>query len=74
MTLVSIAAASRLQPGLEDQISYLVKDKKADPTIPDIEGYTAVSGTDLFSVQQHCASSFFFFFLICSCVILFIVK
>lgn len=53
MTLVSIAASSRLQPGLEDQISYLVKEKKADPTIPDIEGYTAVSGTDVFSIQQH---------------------
>ncbi|XP_076464084.1 poly [ADP-ribose] polymerase tankyrase-like isoform X2 [Babylonia areolata] len=42
MTLVSIAASSRLQPGLEDQISYLVKEKKADPTVPDLEGYTAL--------------------------------
>jgi hypothetical protein len=43
MTLVSIAASSRLQEGLEEQIAYLVKEKKADPTIPDIDGYTAVS-------------------------------
>lgn len=43
MTLVSIAASSRLQPGLSEQIDYLVKEKEADPTITDIEGYNAVS-------------------------------
>ncbi|KAL8622950.1 hypothetical protein ACOMHN_027071 [Nucella lapillus] len=42
MTLVSIATSSRLQPGLEEQIAYLVKEKKADPTVPDLEGYTAL--------------------------------
>lgn len=42
MTLVSIAAASRLQPGLCEQIDYLVKEKGADPTITDIDGFSAL--------------------------------
>ncbi|XP_070180050.1 poly [ADP-ribose] polymerase tankyrase-like isoform X2 [Littorina saxatilis] len=42
MTLVSIAASSQLQKGLDEQIKYLVMDKKANPTIPDLEGYTAL--------------------------------
>ncbi|XP_025104527.1 LOW QUALITY PROTEIN: tankyrase-like protein [Pomacea canaliculata] len=42
MTLVSIAASSRLQPGLEKEVDYLVKEKGADPKITDINGFNAL--------------------------------
>lgn len=56
MTLVSIAASSRLQPGLEKEVDYLVKEKGADPKITDINGFNAVSSKYLFkkeSIESH---------------------
>ncbi|XP_064602038.1 poly [ADP-ribose] polymerase tankyrase-like isoform X2 [Liolophura sinensis] len=42
MTLVSIAAASPLVPGLYEQLKFLIVDKGADTTSTDINGYTAL--------------------------------
>ena len=43
MTLCSLAASSALVPGLYEQMKYLIKGKKADPTITDGRGLDTVS-------------------------------
>ncbi|CAL1535690.1 unnamed protein product [Lymnaea stagnalis] len=42
MTLASIACRSRLVSGLDTQITNLIKNYKADPTIRDVNGYNAL--------------------------------
>ncbi|XP_071081128.1 poly [ADP-ribose] polymerase tankyrase-like [Haliotis cracherodii] len=42
MTLTSIAVRSKITSALVRQVEYLVNDKKADPTITDLEGRNAL--------------------------------
>lgn len=41
--MTSIAVRSKITSALVRQVEYLVNDKKADPTITDLEGRNAVS-------------------------------
>ena len=43
MTLLAIACASSLEKGLPEQVRYLLKNKRANPSIADVNGNTAVS-------------------------------
>ena len=42
MTLVGLACSSPLEPGIVEQVEYLVKRQKADVTITDTGGNNAV--------------------------------
>ena len=51
MTLVAMACGSPLEDGILEQVEYLINEKGADCTIPDVHGNTPVSKATQSSVS-----------------------
>ena len=59
MTLVATACSSPLVEDIVAQVRYLVEDKGADATIPDVNGNTAVStACTLWELKMICKDLF----------------
>ena len=52
MTLVAMACGSPLEEGVLEQVEYLINEKGADCTIPDVHGNTPVSKATQSSVSM----------------------
>ena len=52
MTLVAMACGSPLEEGVLEQVEYLINEKGADCTIPDVHGNTPVSKATQSSISM----------------------